>query len=371
MMRVADVNRATGCQQRSIAGPWAGDPAAVTPLPAGGQGLGMARTPLYPLRFEPIFTTNLWGGRRLPQFLNRSVPHQDPIGEAWLLSDVDGRLSVVAEGPLAGQTLRQLMASDAQRIVGTAQTPQGRFPLLLKFLDAQQELSVQVHPNDEQAAALGPGLVGKTEAWVVLEADPHTSRLYAGFAEGITAADFRAALETKTTPRTLYSFTPQPGDCVFLEAGTVHAIGRNLLLLEVQQTSDITYRLYDWDRVDATTGQPRALHIEEGLKCADFQKGPCVPVGPAVEIRDGVRREGLVACQYFTLERLTAQAPFRIGAAHQCRVVVSVRGQGELEWRGSRFPFRTGEVFLLPAEVGECLVRPAGEVTLIECGLPE
>lgn len=371
MIRVADENQATGPYERTITSPWGMDPGVQTPCPALGKGLGMARSPLYPLRFEPIFTTNLWGGRRLPQFLNRPVPHQEPIGEAWLLSDVDGRPSVVAEGPLAGQTLRQLMAEDPVRIVGKAPTPQGRFPLLLKFLDAQQELSVQVHPNDEQAAALGPGLVGKTEAWVVLEADPQTSRLYAGFAEGITPADFRAALHTKTTPQTLHSFTPQPGDCVFLEAGTVHAIGRNLLLFEVQQTSDITYRLYDWDRLDAKTGQPRPLHIEEGLKCADFQKGPCVPVGPAVEICDGVRREGLVACRYFTLERLTAQVPFRIGAANQCRVVVSIRGQGELEWRGSRFPFRTGEVFLLPAEVGACIVLPAGEVTLMECGLPE
>ncbi len=331
----------------------------------------MERLPLYPLRFEPIFTTNLWGGRRLPGFLNRTVAHTDPVGEAWVLSDVDGSLSRVAAGPLAGATLRELLAQEPARVVGTAKTPQGRFPLLLKFLDARQELSVQVHPNDEQAAKLGPGKFGKTEAWVVLDADPATSRLYAGFAEGVSAADFRAALIAKTTPDTLYSFAPKPGDCVFLEAGTVHAIGCNLLMFEVQQTSDITYRLYDWDRVDAKTGRPRQLHVEEGLACADFARGPCPPVGPAVVVGNGVRREGLVTCAYFTLERLTAAVPFRVGAANRCRAVVCVKGSGELESRGARYTFRTGDTFLLAAEVGECIALPVEEVTLLECGLPE
>jgi mannose-6-phosphate isomerase len=347
------------------------DSLAQTPLPAYDKGLRMARTPLYPLRFEPIFTTNIWGGRRLPGLLNRAAPTDDPIGEAWVLSDVDGSLSRVADGPLAGATLRDLMADDPARVVGPARTAHGRFPLLLKFLDARQELSVQVHPDDEQAARLAPGKFGKTEAWVVLDADPATSRLYAGFVDGVTAADFRAALAAKTTPATLHSFTPKPGDCLFLEAGTVHAIGANVLLFEVQQTSDITYRLYDWDRVDAKTGRPRQLHIDEALACADFGRGRCAPVGPAVGVCDGVRREGLVACRYFTLDRLTARVPFRVGAAGRCRVAVCVGGSGELESNGARFAFRTGDVFLLPAEVGACVVRPADEVALLECGLPE
>lgn len=347
------------------------DPLTRTPLPAFARGFRMARPPLYPLRFEPIFTTNLWGGHRLPAHFNCTVAHNDPIGEAWVLSDVDGSLSRVADGPLAGLTLREVLAADPARILGAAKAPQGRFPLLLKFLDARQELSVQVHPNDAQAALLGPGKFGKTEAWVVLDADPAVSRLYAGFAHGITANDFRAALAAKTTPQTLHSFSPKPGDCVFLEAGTVHAIGSHLLLFEVQQTSDITYRLYDWDRVDAKTGQPRQLHVEEGLACANFTRGPCYPVSPAVVVSNGVRREGLVACDYFTLERLTARIPFRVGAANRCRAIVCVKGSGELESRGSRYAFRIGDVFLLPAEVGQCIALPSEEVTLLECGLPE
>ena len=349
------------------------------PLPAFDSRPRMARAPMYPLRFEPIFKTALWGGRRLPGYLNRAAPHADPIGEAWVLSDVDGSPSRVLDGPLAGATLRELLARDSGRVVGAAKAPQGRFPLLLKFLDARQELSVQVHPNDAQAANLGPGQFGKTEAWVVLDADPATSKLYAGFAEGVTANDFRAALAAKTTPRTLHSFRPKVGDCVFLDAGTVHAIGADLLLFEVQQTSDITYRLYDWDRVDAKTGRPRPLHVEDGLACADFRRGPCHPVGPAVAATGGVRREGLVACPYFTLDRLTARVPFAVGAKDRCRAVVCVGGSGVLEAgvpgsvkSRNVSEFRAGDVFLLPADVGECVAHPrAGEVTLLECGLPE
>jgi len=143
-------------------------------------------------------------------------------------------------------------------------------------------------------------MFGKTKAWVVLEADPRTSRICAGFVPRVTAALFRKALESKTVPDTRYSYTPVPGDCVFLEAGTVHAIGADILLFEVQQTSDITYRLYDRDRVDAKTGKPRQLHIGEGLACADFGRGPCPPVRPVVEEAGGVRREQLINCRYFT-----------------------------------------------------------------------
>ncbi len=326
--------------------------------------------PLYPLRFEPVFKSMLWGGRRLPGFLRRPAPGPDPVGEAWVLSDVDGSPSRVADGPLAGRSLRELLADTPARVLGTAPAPNGRFPLLLKFIDARQELSVQVHPDDAQAAARVPGTCGKTEAWVVLDADPVTSRIYAGFSPGVDADRFRYAMDARSTPETLHSFTPQPGDCVFLRAGTVHAIGANILLFEVQQTSDTTYRLYDWDRVDAKTGQPRQLHVDDGLACSDFAAGPCHPVSPAVELRGAARREGLVACDHFTLERLTGSEPFRVGADGHCRAVVCVAGGGELTSGGVRYPLAAGDVYLLPAEVGACDVTPDGSVTLLECGLP-
>lgn len=332
----------------------------------------MTRPALYPLRFEPIFKSMLWGGRRLPAFLNRPTPHDDPIGEAWVLSDVDGHPSRVADGPLAGVTLRELLAADPSRILGDAKPVNGRFPLLLKFIDARQELSVQVHPDDEQAARAVPGASGKTEAWVILDAHPERSRIYSGFKPGVTADHFRDALAARQTPETLHSFTPRRGDCVFLEAGTVHAIGADILLFEVQQTSDITYRLYDWDRVDAKTGRPRQLHIEEALMCSSFHSGPCHAVEPVVEDHPRGKRERLVGSEYFTLHRMTGTRRFGVGAAGQCRVVVvlDADGRSEIEWAGDVTGIATGDVLLIPAEVGECSILPAGEVTVLECGIP-
>ena len=317
---------------------------------------------LPPLRLEPIFKSMLWGGARLPAFVRRPVPHADPIGEAWMLSDVDGDLSVIAGGPHAGRTLREMIAAYPAEIFGAAIPADRRFPLLLKFLDAKRELSVQVHPNDEQARRLkGDGHRGKTEAWVILDADPAASKLYAGFRAGLTAEHFRAAMDAGTVPETLHAYTPNAGDCVFLGAGTVHAIGADILLFEVQQTSDITYRLYDWDRVDAKTGRPRQLHIDDGLTCADFAAGPCHPV---TSKRVGDRDE-LVACRYFTLHHRHGDSTVTAGAAGECRVAVGIGGRGTLDGE----PFETGDVVLLPASLGPVRVVPDGPLRFLEIGL--
>ncbi len=319
--------------------------------------------PRYPLRFEPIFKSMLWGGRRLPEFVRRPAPSADPVGEAWVLSDVDGNLSVVANGPLAGKSLREVIAADPVGVFGQHVPPDGRFPLLLKFIDAKQELSVQVHPDDEQAVRRkGPGHRGKTEAWVILDANPDTSAIYAGLHPGVTADHFRNALGYGTVPETLHSFTPTPGDCVFLEAGTVHAIGADILLFEVQQTSDITYRLYDWERVDAKTGKPRELHVEAGLACTDFARGPVNPVTPEAE-DDGWHR--LVGCRYFTLHHRNDDRPFRVGCAGECRAVVCIQGRGAIA--GERVGM--GDVLLLPAALGEVPAVPDGMMRVLECGI--
>lgn len=326
--------------------------------------------PLSPLRFTPIFTTNLWGGRRLPDFLQQPQPeHKHAIGEAWVLSDVDGHLSRVANGPQKGTTLRDLLADCPERILGSAKLINGRFPLLLKFIDARQELSVQVHPNDEQAAKTKPGANGKTEAWVVLESNPATSRIYSGFQPGMTGSKFRQALTDRTTPQTLHSFIPSEGECVFLPAGTVHAIGADILLFEVQQTSDITYRLYDWDRVDPISKQPRELHVEQGLAVSNFASGPC-PACPPRRLSDTC--EELVDCEYFTLRRWTSEKRFAVGAAGECRIVVVLESSDfdQIEWSDDGDDLQTGDVLLIPAETGACEILPAGRLTLLECGLP-
>ncbi len=321
---------------------------------------------LYPLKFEPLFKSAIWGGKRLRPYL-RHPASDEPTGEAWVLSDVDGSLSRIENGALAGTTLRDLLAADAPAILGSAKHSNGRFPLLMKFLDANQELSVQVHPTDEQAAAKKPGSLGKTEAWVVLATDPNTSKLYAGFRPGVTAASFREAMANGTTPDTLHQFLPTVGECVFLEAGTVHAIGRDLMLFEVQQTSDITYRLYDWDRVDAKSGKPRELHIEDGLECSNFALGPCDPVTPT---RDG-DRDRLVECRYFTLHHRRTEKRFRVDEPGRCKVLVVLDADArtEIEWDDDVSAIQTGDVYLLPASLGECTILPAGPVRVLEIGL--
>jgi len=321
---------------------------------------------LHPLRFEPIFKKAIWGGDALRPMFGRKPP-TEAEGEAWVVSDQGDNQSRVIDGPWKGQTLRDLMLHHQRELLGDSPPSNGLFPLLLKFLDARAPLSVQVHPNDEQARRLdptGPGL-GKTEAWLVLDAQPD-SLLYTGLRPGITAKKFREALTSDELPEVMHAFHPQPGDCLFLEAGTLHAIGAGLLLFEVQQTSDITYRLYDWGRIDAKTGLPRQLHIEQALACTNVERGACKPVNP-VMMGD---RERLVECRYFTLDRIRSDRPFAVGQANVCKLVVCVDGSAEVRHAGGRYPLTRGGVLLFPASIGpgECI--PSGNATILECGIP-
>jgi mannose-6-phosphate isomerase len=326
-------------------------------------------TPLYPLRFEPIYQYRLWGGRRLAELFPAPLPGTGPIGEAWLLSDRDDHPSLVANGALKGQTLGQLLRQSPEQMLGKLAGRFQRFPLLLKFLDAREMLSVQVHPSDRQTAYLPAGEHGKTEAWVVLEAGPE-SLIYAGLKPATTANDLRQAIADQTLAEHLASFRPEPGDGIFLQAGTVHSLG-GLVVFEVQQNSDVTFRLYDWDRVDAVTGQPRALQVEQALACIDLTLGASGPVVPVVEQTEPVLRERLFFCEHFGLWRLRAEAPFPVGAAATPRVLVCIDGAGQLEHAGADYGVAKGDVLLLPAVVGACLCRPRGAINLLEISRPE
>ena len=325
---------------------------------------------LYPLRFEPIYQYRLWGGRRLAHVLTAPLPSDGPVGEAWVLSDRDDHQSRVADGPLKGRTLWQLLKQLPEQLMGKLAQRYRRFPLLLKFLDAREMLSVQVHPSDRQKDYLPAGEHGKTEAWVVLEAGTE-SRICAGLKPGTTAEGLRQALKNGTVADRLSCFIPKPGDGVFLPAGTVHALGGDVVVFEVQQNSDVTFRLYDWDHVDARTGQPRALQVEQALACTDFAGSAAGLVEPVVEAATPVRRERLFDCEYFRLWRLSGQSPFTVGVAGVPRVLVCIAGDGQLEHDGADYAFGKGDVLLLPAVVGACLCRPRGALGLLEISLPE
>jgi mannose-6-phosphate isomerase len=321
----------------------------------------MSQIPLSPLRFEPIYQYRLWGGRRLSGLLAAPLPGDGPIGEAWVLSDRDDHPSQVADGPLKGRTIGQLLEQSPEQMLGKLASRFRRFPLLLKFLDAREMLSVQVHPGGE---------TGKTEAWVVLEAGTE-SRIYAGLKPGTTADVLRRALTDGAVADHLVHFTPKPGDAVFLPAGTVHTLGGEVVVFEVQQNSDVTFRLYDWGHVDAKTGQPRALQIEQALACINFAEGAVGPVAPLLEATTPVERERLFQCEYFRLWRLRGQSPFTVGAAGAPRVLVCIEGAGQVEHEGVTYAVGKGEVWLLPAVVGACAFQPCGRVTLLEIAIPE
>ena len=245
-----------------------------------------------------------------------------------------------------------------------------RFPLLLKFLDVHETLSVQVHPSDAQTALLPDGESGKTEAWVVLQAGTE-SRVYAGLRPGTTADSLRRALANGTVANQLACFTPQPGDGVFIPAGTVHALGGDVLVFEIQENSDVTFRLYDWDHVDAKTGRPRALQVEQALACIDFAGSSAGLVAPVMEATMPVGRERLVRCPQFRLWRLRGQSPFIVGAVGVPRVLVCIEGEGQVEHSGTTCAVGRGDVVLLPAVLGVCAFRPHGDANVLEMALPK
>lgn len=326
-------------------------------------------TTLYPLRFEPLYQYRLWGGRRLADLLSTPLPGEGPIGEAWLLSDRDDHQSLVADGPLKGQTLRQLLKQWPAQLLGRLAGRFYRFPLLLKFLDARDTLSVQVHPSDQQKNFLPAGETGKTEAWIVLKAGLE-SRIYAGFKPDTTTDTLRQALASGTLADRLNSFTPKPGDGIFIPAGTVHSLG-DVVVFEVQENSDVTFRLYDWNHVDARTGQPRPLQVEQALACIDFAQGAIGPVVPMVDELKPVLRERLFEGEHFGLWRFGAESPFGVGAANTPRVLVCLAGDGQVEHEDAHYAIGKGDVLLLPAVVGACLCRPRGAISLLEISLPE
>jgi mannose-6-phosphate isomerase len=321
----------------------------------------MTKRALYPLLFDPIYQYRLWGGRRFASLLAAPLP-DGPVGEAWILSDRDDHASRVSNGPLKGHTIRQLMQQFPQELMGTAIAPFHRFPLLLKFLDAQQMLSVQVHPSTGETA--------KTEAWVVLESGIE-SRIYAGLKSGTTKESLRVAVRGSDIESNLVSFHPKCGDAVLISAGTVHSLGDDLVVFEVQQNSDVTFRLYDWNHLDARTGEPRPLQVDQALASINYGQGEIGPVTPVVHSESPLKCETLFRCQPFSVWRIECSLPFQVGAVNIPRVVVCIGGAGQLEDGSCSYPMRKGDVALLPASVGSCAFSPLDCVSLLEIALPE
>jgi mannose-6-phosphate isomerase len=315
--------------------------------------------PLYPLRFAPIFKSALWGGRRLADMFP-GAPAEGPVAEAWVLSDQGDNVSRVTEGPLAGMSLRALMRDRPAELLGPSLAHHDTFPLLLKFIDAREPLSVQVHPDDELAWTLAAVPRGKTEAWVVLHAEPGT-RIYAGLKAGVDRRALERAVTDGTTADCLHSFEPAVGDCVFLPAGTVHALGGGITVFEVQQTSDTTYRLFDWNRVDAKTGQPRDLHIEKALASTNFGHGPITPIRKDLTGENDLK---LVQCAYFDIWRTREPPGECIHSSERGRILVFLAGETTLRLGAVETRIRPFDVALVPP--GETVHKTTIGVTFLD-----
>ncbi|MCI0683657.1 MAG: class I mannose-6-phosphate isomerase [Gemmataceae bacterium] len=304
---------------------------------------------LGPLRFEPFLRPMVWGGRDLETQLHKRLPAPESYGESWEVSDHALHHSVVAEGPRRGTTLRRLMEDERDALLGPAAARFTTFPWLIKFLDACDWLSVQVHPDAGAVKTLWPGEGSKTEAWYVVAAQP-SSRIYAGLAPGIGPEQLRRAVAAGRVAECLHSFVPQPGDCVFLPAGTVHAVGGGVLFAEIQETSDATFRLFDWNRVDAA-GKSRKLHIDEAFAAIHWDRGPVEPkrvsAGAAVPAGEGPRFP-LVHCDEFLLDYVQAEAAINLGGGGAMQTLIVLEGHGRWESGAALTP---GQVWVLPVSL--------------------
>lgn len=319
----------------------------------------------HPLRFEPLFQHYLWGGRRLVELLGKPAPAGVVVAESWEVVDHGPAQSLVAVGPLAGMSLQAILQTHGQDLLGQ-HYPLSQFPLLFKFLDAQQNLSVQVHPNDAQAARLVPPDLGKTEAWVIVHAEPG-SRIYAGLRSGVDRPVLERSLATGDAADCLHSFEAKPGDCVFIPAGTVHALGAGLVVAEIQQSSNTTFRLFDWNRL-GPDGQPRPLHIAAALEVIDFSTGPVEPVRPQPTNRSQV--EQLVVCDQFVLDRWHLVESGEIGGDGRFHLLAVLAGKVTTRGESSEWTWGPGEVTLVPAAAGSVIVQPLGPAILLDIYLP-
>lgn len=315
---------------------------------------------LYPLEFIPVMRDYLWGGHRLADRLGKPVPADQTAAESWEIVDHGSDQSVVVGGPLAGKTLSEIVRQFGPDLLGYQAD---RFPLLLKYLDCHRDLSVQVHPEDAYAQNMEPPDLGKTEAWYIVAAEPG-SKLYAGLRPGVDRTVLAAAMAAGRTDEVLHEIEPAPGDCVFIPAGTVHALGAGLLVAEIQQASDTTFRLFDWNRLGAD-GQPRPLHIDQALEVTDYRRGP---VGRQTPVAAGGGWQQLVKCDKFTLLRAGGMGRFDVLETPnrpQFSILTVPQGAAELQWRGGRLSLATGRSLLVPASCGDYTVETATQDTTV------
>ena len=302
---------------------------------------------LYPLKFQPILKDKIWGGNKLREILNKNSQLSN-IGESWEISDVDGDTSIVANGGLRGVSLKQLIKDYGSNLLGTKNHERfgDKFPLLIKFIDAKEDLSIQLHPNDELAAKRHNSF-GKTEMWYVMQADKDAN-LIVDFNQKVTADTYLKHLENKTLTQILNFDKVKEGDTYFIEVGRVHAIGAGVMLAEIQQTSDITYRVYDWDRVD-DQGNERELHNDLAIDAIGFDMPDNFRVSYT---KDKNRSNQMVSCSYFTTSYLELNSKLeKVNDKDSFTIYICVEGSATITTKTGKETINKGETMLLPAAI--------------------
>ena len=298
----------------------------------------------YPMTFNPVYKDYPWGGSRIPETFQRDVP--DGIyAESWEISDHDDGMSIVANGSLKGKTIREILQESPKEIMGS--TVEGtKFPLLIKLIDAKQKLSVQVHPNDQTAAQFGGE--AKTEMWYLLGDNP--TQVYCGLNDGVTKESFRQAVADGTSGDTMRPVPVEKDSAVFVRGGRVHAIDDGCLILEIQQNSNTTYRIYDWDRM-GNDGKPRELHIEQAINVINWNDHENPLVEPKVLVdTDTFQCLDVLKCEYFQLEKLTFSAPLKVPMSGKTfHALFVAEGKATIEWKGGSLSAPAGTSILVPA----------------------
>ncbi|MBR1509430.1 MAG: class I mannose-6-phosphate isomerase [Bacteroidales bacterium] len=318
---------------------------------------------MYPLKFEPILKTIVWGGEKIAPYKGIETT-QSHIGESWELSGVAGNESIVSEGPLKGRSIASLVKEYKGELVGkhVYENTADEFPLLIKFIDAQKDLSIQVHPNDELAAERHNGSKGKTEMWYVVAADPG-AHLLAGLKEKITPEEYAAKVADGSITDVLARYDVKPGDVFFLPAGRIHAICSGCFIAEIQQTSDITYRIFDYNR-PGLDGKPRQLHTEQAKDAIDYTVYPDYRTEYSPEENEEVE---LVNCRYFTTSVYDLSLPFAkdLSSIDSFMVVMCLSGEGSMEVDGEAVSLRQGETVLIPASADDVCFIPESSMKLL------
>jgi len=329
----------------------------------------MITLPLYPMRFQPILKDYLWGGSNLSKLFPEKIdPTLQCIAESWEIADLEENVSIVSNGSLEGRSLRELLKEHGEEILGVDlfKKTGGSFPLLIKLIDAQKQLSLQVHPDDAYAKKHEKGLRGKTEMWYLIKAMPSSS-LVCGFKPKVTLKQFQKVLERDQFEEQLQIYSTREGDVFFIPPGTIHAIDKGNILFEIQTTSDLTYRIYDWGRVDSN-GKRRPTHRKKAEAVLKFENPLAGKREPKfLEEDDNLKKEDLLSCSEFSVQKWDFSSPLIDSHLEpKCLIYCFIQGNGFFELpEGDKIPFSAGQTFLIPAALESIQIHPSSQTSFL------